>query len=311
MPLPPTIAPTRRLVLGGLVAAGAGALLPGPSAASGSAESVRPFRVSVPEEDLIDLRRRIAGTRWPLRETAPGDSQGVPLDRLRALAAYWADGYDWRRAEAKLNALPMFLTDIDGLDIHFIHVRSRHDGALPMIMTHGWPGSVLELSEGHRSAHRSDGATAGRAEDAFRSCRSLDPRIRLLRQAGYARLGIRPDRPSLGGADGTAGLRPLRLAGRRLRFRDLTANGAAEGARVSLGIHLNMPGTVPPEIAAILIAGGPAPAGLSGAEQSRLRCARNLLPGQLRLCGDDGHAPADHRLCPGRLAGRTRRLDLR
>jgi len=109
--------------------------------------AVRPFRVEVPQADLDDLRRRIAATRWPSKELVPDRSQGVQLAPLRALARYWATDYDWRRAEAKLNALPQFVTEIDGVDIHFLHVRSRHDGALPLLMTHGWPGSVVELLE--------------------------------------------------------------------------------------------------------------------------------------------------------------------
>jgi pimeloyl-ACP methyl ester carboxylesterase len=106
---------------------------------------VRPFRIDVPEEELVDLRRRIAATQWPEKETVADQSQGVPLAMTQELAHYWATDYDWRKAEAKLNALPQFKTEIDGLDIHFIHVRSPHENALPLIMTHGWPGSVIEL----------------------------------------------------------------------------------------------------------------------------------------------------------------------
>ena len=110
-------------------------------------EAIRPFRVSIPEEALVDLRRRIAATRWPTKELVEDRSQGVQRATLQALARYWATEYDWRKAEAKLNALPQFLTKIDGVEIHFIHVRSRHENALPLIMTHGWPGSVIELLE--------------------------------------------------------------------------------------------------------------------------------------------------------------------
>jgi hypothetical protein len=105
---------------------------------------VRPFRVGFPEEELAELRRRIAATRWPERETVTGDSQGVPLAMMQNLTAYWGNGYDWRKCEENLNALPNFITEIDGLDIHFIHVRSQHQDALPLIVTHGWPGSVIE-----------------------------------------------------------------------------------------------------------------------------------------------------------------------
>src|SRR5918996_748933 len=113
----------------------------------GEEAAVRPFRVDVPEEDLIDLRRRIAETRWPERETVADESQGVRLATIQELARYWATDYDLRRFEARLNALPQFMTEIDGIDIHFIHVKSRHEDALPLIMTHGWPGSVIELLE--------------------------------------------------------------------------------------------------------------------------------------------------------------------
>ena len=106
--------------------------------------AVRPFRVDVPEEDLDDLRRRIEATRWPEKETVEDQSQGVPLATLQELARYWATDYDWRKCEAKLSALPQFMTEIDGLDIHFIHVRSNHESALPLIVNHGWPGSIIE-----------------------------------------------------------------------------------------------------------------------------------------------------------------------
>src|SRR5215204_3045477 len=108
---------------------------------------VRPFRVDIPEEDLVDLRRRIAATRWPSKELVEDRSQGVQLATMQEFARYWATDYDWRKGEARLNALPQFMTEIDGLDIHFIHVRSPHENALPLIMTHGWPGSVVELLE--------------------------------------------------------------------------------------------------------------------------------------------------------------------
>jgi hypothetical protein len=135
-----------------------------PAAAKDSA--VRPFRINVPEADLVDLRRRIAATRWPERETVADRSQGVQLARIQPLVHYWGTGYDWRRAEAKLNALPQFMTTIDGLDIHFIHVRSRHPNALPVIITHGWPGSVFEQLK--VIAPLTDPtAHGGRAEDAF------------------------------------------------------------------------------------------------------------------------------------------------
>ncbi len=109
-----------------------------------SDSSIRPFRVDFPDEEVAELRRRVNATRWPERETVTDDSQGVRLAVMQELARYWATGYDWRKCEAKLNDLPNFITEIDGLDIHFIHVRSQHQGALPLIVTHGWPGSIIE-----------------------------------------------------------------------------------------------------------------------------------------------------------------------
>src|SRR5919107_418292 len=127
---------------------------------------VRPFRIDVPEEDLDDLRRRISATQWPEKETVADESQGVQLATMQELARYWATDYDWRKCEAKLNALPQFTTEIDGVDIHFIHVRSPHEEALPLIMTHGWPGSVVELLE-TVGPLTDPTAHGGNAEDAF------------------------------------------------------------------------------------------------------------------------------------------------
>src|SRR5687767_5527558 len=139
----------RRLLLLGttamaIAAAGAASLIPSRLAAATSVDAIRPFRVHVPEEQLVDLRRRIAATRWPDQETVSDGSQGVQLTKFQETMRYWATGYDWRKVEARLNALPMFITEIDGVDIHFIQVKSRHPNALPLIITHGWPGSVIE-----------------------------------------------------------------------------------------------------------------------------------------------------------------------
>src|SRR6266540_5460078 len=141
---------------------------PRPAAPGAAAEdaTIRPFRVSVPEEDLADLRRRIAATRWPSRELVADRSQGVQLATIRELARYWAAEYDWRACEARLNALPQFTTEIDGLDVHFLHVRSPHEQAMPLIMTHGWPGSVIELL-GTVGPLTDPTAHGGQAEDAF------------------------------------------------------------------------------------------------------------------------------------------------
>src|SRR5215831_7375286 len=158
---------TRRGVLATTAAAGAVTLLSQKVAeAADGSSAIRPFRINVPEEKIIELNRRIAATQWPEKETVEDTSQGVQLRTMQPLAHYWATEHDWRKVEAKLNALPQFITEIDGLDIHFIHVRSKHENALPMIVTHGWPGSIIEQLKiidplTDPTAH------GGKAEDAF------------------------------------------------------------------------------------------------------------------------------------------------
>ena len=224
--------------------------------------SIRPFKAQVPQAALDDLRRRIAETRWPDRETVDDQSQGIQLAKLKPLVEYWGTGYDWRKAEAKLNALPQFMTTIDGVDIHFIHVRSKHPNALPLIMTHGWPGSVFELLK-TVGPLTDPTAHGGRAEDAFDL--------------------VLPSMPGYGfsGKPTETGWGPDRIAQtwaelmKRLGYTSYVAQGGDWGSPVSsamarqapaglLGIHINLPAVVPPEIAAVLAAGGPAPAGLSG-----------------------------------------------
>jgi pimeloyl-ACP methyl ester carboxylesterase len=260
-----TPTPTRRTVLGGLAWAGAAGLLPANAWAS-TPDAIRPFRAHVPDEDIADLKRRLTHARWPLRETAPGDAQGVPLAKLRSLVDYWAGGYDWRKVEAKLNALPMFVTTIDGLDIHFLHVRSPHANALPMVMTHGWPGSVLELLKvidplTNPTAH---GATAA---DAFHLVIPSIP--------GFGFSG----KPTVPGWGSDRIGRAWSVLMKRLGHDRFVSQGGDCGSVIShrmalqkvpglAGIHVNMPGTVPAEIAAILAAGGPAPSGLSEAERA-------------------------------------------
>src|SRR5215212_9960645 len=139
-----SLSPTRRELLAATAAAGVVGLFPGISRAAARGEAIRPFTVNIPEGEIDELRRRIAATRWPDRETVSDQSQGIQLEKLKPLVEYWGTGYDWRKAEARLNALPQFMTEIDGLDIHFIHVRSNHENALPIIVTHGWPGSIIE-----------------------------------------------------------------------------------------------------------------------------------------------------------------------
>ena len=258
--------PTRRSMLAASAAAGAASLFPATALSAAGSDAIRPFRINVPEEQLIDLRRRITATRWPDRETVNDQSQGIQLGKLKPLVEYWGTGYDWRKAEAKLNALPQFVTRIDGLDIYFIHVRSRHPNALPVIMTHGWPGSVFELLK--TVDPLTDPTThGGRAEDAFDL--------------------VMPSIPGYGFSEKPtdAGWGPDRIAQlwaelmKRLGYTRYVAQGGDWGAPISsamarlapaglLGIHINLPAVVPPEVGAALAAGGPAPAGLSEKERA-------------------------------------------
>ena len=153
-----------------------------------AATAIRPFRVETPQADLDDLRQRIAATRWPEKETVDDPSQGVQLATIQALARYWATEYDWRRCEARLKALPHFITEIDGLDIHFIHVRSKHEDALPLIVLHGWPGSVIEQLKIIEPLDQSDGSWRERS-GRVPSGDPVDAGLRVLRQAGRHRLG--------------------------------------------------------------------------------------------------------------------------
>ena len=245
--------------------AGTGPPPAGPGAAD-EGNTIRPFRVHVPQDEVAELRRRVAATRWPDRETVADRSQGAQLAKIQALVAYWGTGYDWRKAEATLNALPQFVTEIDGLDIHFIHVRSAHQGALPMIMTHGWPGSVLELLKviGPLTDPTAHG---GRAEDAFDLVLPSMPGYGFSGQADVYRLG--PDRIARAWTE---------LMGRLGHQRYVSQGGdwgsvishvmASQAAAGLLGIHVNMPATVPPEIAKALRAGDPPPPGLWDAERA-------------------------------------------
>jgi pimeloyl-ACP methyl ester carboxylesterase len=250
----------------GIAVAGTAGLLRVPMAMAAS-DSIRPFSVNVPEEQLVDLRRRILATRWPDRETVTDQSQGTQLEKLQQFVQYWGSGYDWRKLEAKLNALPQFVTQIDGVDIHFIHVRSRHPRALPIIVTHGWPGSIVEQLKiidplTNPTAH------GGNAEDAF------DVVIPSLPGYGFS------GRPTGPGWDPDRIGRAWAELMKRLGYARYVAQGGDWGTPVSsamarqkaeglLGIHINLPATVPPEVAAALT-GGPAPTGLSDKERAVL-----------------------------------------
>jgi pimeloyl-ACP methyl ester carboxylesterase len=254
---------TRRDLIAISAAAGAISLLPTPSAV---ASEIRPFRIHFPEAEVIDLRRRLAATRWPDRETVNDQSQGVQLAKLQELVRYWGTDYDWRKAEAKLNALPQFMTTIDGVDIHFIHVRSRHPNAMPLIMTHGWPGSVFELLK-TVGPLTDPTAHGGRAGDAFD--------LVLPSMPGYGLSG-KPTGPGWG-PDHIA--RAWAELMKRLGYARYAAQGGDWGSAVAnamarqapaglLGVHVNLPATVPPDVAAALAGGGPAPPGLSEQERT-------------------------------------------
>ncbi|HVF54553.1 MAG TPA: epoxide hydrolase, partial [Pyrinomonadaceae bacterium] len=235
-------------------------------ALAGEGDSIRPFRVRVPQKELDDLRRRLAATRWPDRETVADRSQGVQLALLKDLVRYWGSSYDWRKAEAKLNALPQFKTRIDGVDIHFIHVRSRHPNALPLIITHGWPGSVFEQIKLVRPL-TDPTSYGGRAEDAF------DVVIPSL--PGY---GFSSQPTEVGWGSERIG-RAWDVLMKRLGYTRYVAQGGDWGAGIVqamgrqapaglLGIHTNLPATLPPDVGAALAGGGPAPSGLTEQERA-------------------------------------------
>ena len=241
-------------------------LTPKKPAGASEGQSIRPFRVSIPEAALADLRQRLAQTRLPDKETVTDYSQGVPLKTVQQVLSHWQSDYDWRKVEARINAVPNFITEIDGLDIHFIHVRSKHENALPIIVTHGWPGSIVEQLKiieplTNPTAH------GGTASDAFHV--------------------VIPSMPGYGfsGKPTSTGWGPERIARawavlmNRLGYTGYVAQGGDWGAVVTdllgvqappelLGIHVNMPGAIPTEINQAAFAGAPAPSGLSAEERS-------------------------------------------
>jgi len=241
------------------------------ASAGATDNAVRPFRVNVPEEALSDLRGRIKATRWPDKETVTDQSQGAQLAKLQELVRYWGSGYDWRKAEAQLNALPQFMTNIEGVDVHFIHVRSRHRNALPVIITHGWPGSIIEQLKiiGPLTDPTAHGGSAGDAFDV------VIPSV-----PGYGFSG----KPTGTGWDPDRIARAWAELMKRLGYTRYVAQGGDWGTPISsamarqaaaglLGIHINLPATLPPEVVPAL-AGGPLPAGISDKEREVIEALR-------------------------------------
>ena len=264
----------------------------GPAAANPVAtdDSIRPFRINIPDSALQDLRRRIAATRWPTRETVTDRSQGPQLAALQALVHYWGTGYNWRKGEAKLNALPQFMTTIDGVNIHFIHVRSRHPNALPLLISHGWPGSVFEQIK-LIGPLTDPTAFGGKAEDAF------DVVIPSLPGYGFS------GQPTETGWGGERIGRAWDILMKRLGYTRYVSQGGDFGAVVNnamgrqapaglLGVHINLPAAIPPEVGAALASGGPPPAGLTEQERATFDASRTYaMQGNAAYVGMMGARP--------------------
>jgi pimeloyl-ACP methyl ester carboxylesterase len=229
------------------------------------ADAVRPFRVNISDEELADLRQRIEATRWPEKETVADFSQGVPLATMQKLARYWTTEYDWRKVEAKLNSYPQFITNIDGLDIHFIHVRSKEKNALPVIVTHGWPGSIIEQLK-IIDPLTNPTAYGGSASEAFD--------VVIPSMPGYGFSG----KPTTTGWDQARIARAWAVLMKRLGYTRYVAQGGDWGAIINdllatqghpelIGMHTNLPAGIPPEINKAAAAGSPAPTGLSAEEK--------------------------------------------
>jgi len=261
----------------------------GESAPVADDKEVRPFQFHAPDEALADLRRRIGATKWPSRELVTDGSQGVQLATMRELARYWQTDYDWRKVEARLSALPQFMTNIDGVDIHFIHVRSKHPNALPPIVTHGWPGSIIEQLKIIDPLTNPTGH-GGSASDAF------DVVIPSLPGYGFS------------GKPTTTGWDPIRIARawivlmKRVGYTRFVAQGGDWGNAVTeqmaliappelIGIHTNMPATVPADIDKAAFAGGPAPSGLSADEKHAYDQLTYFYQNGLGYAGEMSHRP--------------------
>ena len=301
---------SRRWLLGTVAAVTASGLIPSSVAAAAVSvsDAIRPFRVNIPEEQLADLRRRINATRWPDQETVDDGSQGLQLAKVKEIIRYWGTDYDWRKVEARLNALPMFITEIDGIDIHFIHVRSKHDNALPLIVTHGWPGSIIEQLKiidplTNPTAH------GGSASDAFHL--------------------VIPSIPGFGfsGKPKEKGWGPDRIARawaelmKRLGYTRYVAQGGDWGSPISsamarqaapglLGIHINLPAAVPSDVAMALAAGG-VPAGLSEKERASFNSLETFFKKYMAYGAIMGTRPQAIGYGLADSAGRTRSLDPR